>query len=56
MKTNLLRTARRLWTVDTAPVALNRRNQLEWARAVARLGDKWVMRQPIQKDGGNNGL
>lgn len=49
MKTDLLRRARRLWGVDYVPREINRANQLKWARAVARLGDKWLLAQKVQR-------
>jgi len=41
VKTKLLKMARRLW--NTGDRRLDRRNQLEWVRAVHRLGDKWLL-------------
>lgn len=49
MNVKLLRMARRLWEVDHAPTELNRRNQLMWARAVHRLGDKWLLAKYVEK-------
>lgn len=46
MKTKLLKMSRRLWNVDYLPVEVNRLNQLKWARAVAQLGDKWLIARP----------
>lgn len=43
MNAKLLSMARRLWNYDVASRELNRRNQLLWARAVHRLGDKWLL-------------
>lgn len=51
MKTKLLRRARKLWNSPFASPALNRRNQLEWARAVARLGDKWLLAKYVDRQG-----
>ena len=47
MRTKLLRMSRRLWASDGVPRALNRRNQLVWARSVARLGDRWLLAQYV---------
>lgn len=52
MNTKLLSMARRLWDVDYAPKEINRRNQREWARSVARLGDKWLLAKHVQKKTG----
>lgn len=49
MKTRLLRMTRRLWGVDYVAPEINRANQLKWARSVARLGDKWLLAQPVPK-------
>lgn len=43
MNTKLLRLGRRLWSSPTVPREMNRRNLREWARAVHRLGDKWLL-------------
>ena len=43
MKTKLLSMARDQWTSSYADPALNRRNQLAWARAEINLGDRWVL-------------
>lgn len=45
MNTKLLRLGRKLWSSPSVPRALNRRNLLAWARAVHRLGDKWLLAQ-----------
>jgi hypothetical protein len=49
MKTRLLRMTRRLWGMDYTPREINRANQLKWARSVIRLGDKWLLAQPVKK-------
>lgn len=49
MKTKLLKMARQLWSVEHAPKEVNRRNQREWARSVARLGDKWLLAKHVEK-------
>jgi len=43
MKTKLLAMSRRLWNASHVDASVNRRNQLKWAEAVARLGDKWLL-------------
>lgn len=53
MNIKLLKMARRLWSVDYVSRKLNRRNQLAWARAAHRLGDKWLLAKYVQRrDGG----
>ncbi len=49
MKTRLLRMTRRLWGVSYTTREINRANQLKWARAVARLGNRWLLAQPVLK-------
>jgi hypothetical protein len=49
MKTDLLKTSRKLWNVDYMPRELNRYNQLKWAQAVASLGDRWLLAKPVEK-------
>lgn len=43
MNTKLLRLGRRLWSSPTVPREMSRRNLRAWARAVHRLGDKWLL-------------
>lgn len=50
MKVELLRTSRRLWQpMDYIPADLTRKNQLKWAQAVQKLGDKWLLAQGVQR-------
>lgn len=49
MRTTMLRRARSLWNAPWASRETNRYNQLKWARAVARLGDKWLMAAPMER-------
>ena len=42
MKTNLLTTARRLFVHDGVPRSTARHNMRSWARAVRRLGHRWL--------------
>ena len=49
MKTELLKTSRKLWNVDYMPRDINRANQLKWAQAVCKLGNKWLLAQPVEK-------
>lgn len=50
MKIKLLKMSRRLWSVDYVPREVNRLNQLKWARAVHRLGDKWLLAQHVSRN------
>lgn len=52
MNTKLLSMARRLWGAEHVPTEINRVNQLKWARAVHRLGDKWLLATYVQKKTG----
>lgn len=49
MKTKLLRMARRLWNSEVVPREINRVNQIKWAKAVARLGDKWLLAKYVER-------
>lgn len=50
MRIELLKTSRRLWQeMDYIPRELARKNQIKWAQAVQRLGDKWLLAQQVQK-------
>jgi len=51
MKTTLLKTTRKLWSSEFVPQNINRSNQLKWARAVYKLGDKWLLVNPVQRSG-----
>lgn len=46
----LLRRAVKNWNSEYADKELNRRNQQAWLRAVQRLGDKWLLAQPVKKE------
>jgi hypothetical protein len=50
MRTELLKASRRLWQeMPYIPTELTRKNQVKWAQAVQRLGDKWLLAQMVQK-------
>lgn len=49
MKIKLLKMSRRLWNADYVPAELNRLNQLKWARAVDKLGDKWLLAKHLSR-------
>lgn len=49
MNTRLLSTARRLWCASHVDASTNRLNQLKWARAVARLGDRWLLASQVMR-------
>lgn len=53
MNTKLLKIARRLWDSPFVSRELNRRNQLHWARAAHRLGDKWLLAKYVERRDGN---
>lgn len=50
MKTKMLIKARQLWA--TGDTRLDRRNQLEWVRAIRLLGDKWLLAKHVQRKEG----
>jgi hypothetical protein len=45
----LVRHARELWSNPLAPTSVNRHNRRAWVRSVLRLGDKWLLAQPIRR-------
>lgn len=47
MNTKMLTMSRRLW--NTGNTRLDRRNQLEWVRAIRRLGDKWLLAKHVER-------
>lgn len=47
MKTKMLIKARQLW--DTGNPRLDRRNQLEWVRAIRVVGDKWLLGKYVER-------
>lgn len=47
MKTKMLIKARQLW--NTGNPRLDRRNQLEWVRAIRLLGDKWLLAKYVER-------
>ena len=50
MRVELLKTSRRLWQeMDYIPKELARKNQLKWAQAIQRLGDKWLLAQMVPR-------
>lgn len=49
MNTTLLKRARRLFSHPGADQKTIRHNVRQWARSVAYLGDKWLIKNPIQK-------
>ena len=49
MRTALLRRGRRLWNNPLVSAEVNRCNLLKWARSVSRLGDKWLLAQPVER-------
>lgn len=49
MNTSLLRRARQHFCHPMAPVRVQRHNVLSWARAVHRLGDRWLLAKPVER-------
>jgi hypothetical protein len=47
--TQLARQAIRLWSNPMAPKSTNRHNQRQWLASVIRLGDKWLLANPVGK-------
>ena len=45
----LMRKARTLYNVDYMPTHINRANQRSWVRAVTRLGNTWLLAQPVKR-------
>jgi hypothetical protein len=43
----LRRKARQIYNNDMVPEHINRHNQRKWVRAVLRLGDRWLVANPI---------
>ena len=48
-KFELRQKARRLFNNDMVPEHVNKHNQRQWVRSVMRLGDKWLVRKPIER-------
>lgn len=49
MKTQALKTVRRLFNVDYVSREQNRHNQRSWVRSVRFLGDKWLLANHVEK-------
>lgn len=49
MNTTLLTKARRLWALPDVPASTARHNMRTWARAVRRLGDRWLLAKQIER-------
>lgn len=49
MKTQALKTVRRLFNVDYVSREQNRHNQRAWVRSVRFLGDKWLLANYVEK-------
>ena len=43
----LRRKARQIYNNDMVPEHINRHNQRKWVRAVLRLGNRWLVANPI---------
>ena len=48
-KFQLAKHALRLWNVPHVPKSVNRSNARKWLRAVERLGDRWLLAQPVRR-------
>jgi hypothetical protein len=48
-KMQLMKHALKLWNVPHVPREVNRSNARKWIRAVERLGDRWLLAQPIRR-------
>jgi len=49
MKTQALKTVRRLFNVDYVPKAQNRHNQRAWVRSIRSLGERWLLSKQVEK-------
>jgi hypothetical protein len=47
-----LRMAVRNWNSEYVSREVNKANRIAWLRAVAMLGDKWVLAQPVERRSG----
>jgi hypothetical protein len=47
----LVRHAHALWSNPLVPTSVNRHNRKAWVRSVLRLGDKWLLAQPVRRAG-----
>lgn len=52
MKTieDLKEKAKKNWTSDLVPEALNEINRQKWIEAVLKLGEKWILARPVQRN------
>lgn len=48
-KMQLARHALKLWNVPHVPREINRSNARKWIASVERLGDRWLLAQPIRR-------
>lgn len=49
MKTEMLRRARKNWSVADVPMQTNRSNMRKWVKAIRVLGDKWILASPVRR-------
>jgi hypothetical protein len=49
MNTNALKHVRKMWNNPLAPANINRANQRKWVQAIRKLGDRWLLAQPIER-------
>jgi hypothetical protein len=45
----LIKHALKLWNVSHVPRETNRANARKWIASVERLGDRWLLAQPIRR-------
>ena len=48
-KIQLIKHALKLWNIPHVPREINRSNARKWIASVERLGDRWLLAQPIQR-------
>ena len=50
MNTQVLRKVRQMFNNPYIPVEHNRSYQRQWVQQVRRLGDRWLLAKPVQRD------
>lgn len=49
MRAEMLKHVRELFAVDYAPKHTQRHNQRQWVKSIRRLGDRWLLARPVEK-------
>lgn len=49
-KEELDKIAHELWNSDLVSYELNQANRQKWVEAVLKLGEKWILAQPVQRN------